>query len=258
MRLKYLSVISGCTLLFVALAVRADVSSSAHYLVTNGSFDGGGERTYSAAYVQDLSVSFGSLALASSANYVQRGGYIGGLNNAPVVLPQTFTRSTNAALNILLSRLTGTNGVVDSEGDTVSLFNFSTNTPYSAGLKQMGNVFLVYSPEGYTGSDLVGWTALDSEGDTSPGTINVMVPIPTNSPTLNLISATSAGGGGYTLLFAGLPPAVNTQPVTVQYTASLTPPVTWSTLPGIFIVTNGVLTVTDSTDSGSRFYRTLY
>jgi hypothetical protein len=241
------------------MVVRADFSqSSADYHFTAESTDGGGLRVASTDYVSDGSVSPGNFV--TSADYVQRGGYIGQLNNPPVVLPQTFQRATNATLNILLSSLTGTNGATDPEGDTISVAGFATNTPYGAAVTELAGRLMVYSPKGWTGSDTINWTALDSEGDTAPGVINIRVPMPTNGPMLNLISATASPGGGATLLFAGFPPATDTTMIEVQYTTSLTPPVTWIDLPGTFTVTNGVLTVTDTGygGTGSRFYRTIY
>ena len=244
-----------CLWAMLLVSARANVQSSVHYLATNESFDGGGVRGYSSDYVADASFNPGDFINSSSANYVQRGGYIGGLNNPPVVLPQTFTRATNAALNILVSNLTGANGATDTEGDIVSLFQFSNVTPNGINLKKVGNVFLVYMPNGYTGSDTVGWTASDSEGDTAPGNIHVVVPTPISGPTLNLISATPGGGANYTLLFAGLPPAVNTLQVVVQSASSLTSP-NWQTV-GLYTVTNGILSVTVP-NYGSAFFRTVY
>jgi hypothetical protein len=75
---------------------------------------------------------------------------------------------------------------------------------------------------------------------------------------LNLVSVTfdtAPGATDATLVFAGLPQST----YTVQYTGSLTPPITWTPL-GSVSVTNGVFQIVDPTagGAGQRFYRALY
>jgi hypothetical protein len=103
--------------------------------------------------------------------------------------------------------------------------------------------------------------AQDSEGDRATGTILAQVgppPAPPDHAALNLIAVTfdtAPGATDATLRFAGLPQST----YLVQYTDSLTPPVTWTTL-GTVSVTNGVFQIVDPTAGGAsqRYYRTVY
>ena len=253
MRLKSFQTAGLCLLL--ALAARADVQSSAHYLVTNESVDNGGARAVSADYANDGSFSDGDFA--GSADYAQRGGYVGGLNNAPVATNYTLVVYSNNTVKVPISQLLS--AVSDADGDTVTFVSAETQTAQSGLTGQVGKWFLYRPPQNYNGTDQFTWVVQDSEGDRSTGTIYAQVGAPPvdNAPTLNLISITFDNAPGATdarLRFGGLPQAT----YQVQYTDDLTPPITWTTL-GSSTVTNGVFTIVDPTakNASQRYYRTM-
>jgi hypothetical protein len=147
------------------------------------------------------------------------------------------------------------------DGDSVTFVSVAASSAQSGTASRAGN-FVVYRPaSGFTGSDSVTWVAQDSEGDRTTGTILAQVgtpPAQPTQPTLNLVAVTfdtAPGATDATLRFAGLPQST----YLVQYTDSLTPPVTWTTL-GTVSVTNGVFQIVDPTAGGAsqRYYRTVY
>lgn len=248
-----------CAILWLALATvsRAGPQSSADYSSTVDSSDGGGSRAASADYSSTASVGAGNFA--SSTDYAQRGGYIGQLPNPPVATNYFLTLASNTVVKVPIAALLST--VTDVDGDSVTFVSVTAASAQSGVAGHVGN-FVVYRPAaGFNGSDTVTWVAQSSEGDRAAGTILAQVgtpPAPSSLPTLNLVSVTfdtAPGATDATLVFAGLPQST----YTVQYTGSLTPPITWTPL-GSVSVTNGVFQIVDPTagGAGQRFYRALY
>lgn len=232
------------------MSMRAGPQSSAHYLVTNGSVDGGGLRVSSADYASDGSFSSGSLI--ASADYTQRGGYVAALNNAPVAVTNyTISLFTNGIFKVASGAV-----APDPDGDQTAFVSLQDPTAANGSVSN-GVVWAYYRPAlDYTGNDSFNFTVRDSEGDSASGTVLVQItgtPVTPDSPTLNLIGLNFHSTAA-TLKFGGLPGAT----YTVQFTDSLVPPVIWATL-GSATVTNGVMTIVDPTAGlvPQRFYRTL-
>jgi|GEM_PF-6976690 len=187
------------------------------------------------------------------------GGYIGQLNNAPVVTTYPVTVTSNTVIKVPIAALLSS--VKDVDGDSVTFVSVADASAQSGAASRIGN-FVVYRPaNGFNGGDSVTWVAQDSEGDRAAGTILAQVgapPAPPDQPALNLVSITfnhAPGATDATLRFAGLPQST----YLVQYTDSLVPPVTWTSL-GTVSVTNGVFQIVDPTAGGAsqRYYRTVY
>ena len=241
--------------LCLALTAPSEASqASADYSFTLESIDGGGLTVASMDYTSDGSASPGNFV--ASEDYVQRGGYIGQLHNALVVVPYTIQRGSNSIVRIPLDALT--NSVTEPDGDTVSVASWSSVTGQGGSITELDSRFLQYeSPTNYNGNDTAFWTALDSEGDEAQGTILLRIATPTDGPTLNLISLNVVGAQA-TLIFAGFPQTTYETQVQVQYTDSLLP-ANWQNL-GVTVVTNGILTIVDPSGGSisERFYRTVY
>jgi hypothetical protein len=238
-------------------SARAGSQTSADYSSGIESNDGGGSRAASADYSSDVSLNAGSFV--SSADYAQRGGYAGQLNNAPVATNYPLTVVSNTVIKIPVAALL--NSVKDADGDSITFVSVASGSAQNGTASRVGN-FVVYRPaNGFNGSDSVTWVAQDSEGDRTAGTILAQVgtpPAPPNAPTLNLVSITfdtAPGATDATLRFGGLPQST----YTVQYTGNLTPPIIWTSL-GTVSVTNGVFQIVDPTagGAGQRYYRTVY
>jgi len=255
------SVASFCILLFSILMLAAPgraagLQNSADYNFSVESMDGGGLRAASVDYQNDGSFNAGSFI--ASADYAQRGGYAGQLNNAPVATNYTFTVVSNSTIKVPISALLS--AAKDADGDSISFVSVASVSAQNGTVGRSGAWVLYEPPAGFTGSDSITWVMQDSEGDRSTGTILAQVAgasPPPDQPTLNLISITfdtAPDATDATLRFASLPGLS----YTVQYTDSLTPPVTWTTL-GTATTTNGVFSIVDPTarNAGERFYRTI-
>lgn len=259
-QMEPVSLFSIVLLVFLMLASSSGRASgpqnSADYNFSVESLDGGGLRVASADYDDDGS--FGAGSFITSADYAQRGGYVGQLNNAPVATNYTFTVVSNNTFKVPISTLLST--ATDPDGDSITFVSVTSVTAQNGTAARSGNWVLYKPPANFTGNDSIIWVMQDSEGDQSTGTILAQVtpaPAPPNQPTLNLVSITfdmAPGATDATLRFVGLPG----ETYTVQYTDSLTPPVMWTTL-GTATTTNGVFEIVDPTarNASQRFYRTI-
>lgn len=248
-----------CAAFWLALATasRAGSQSSADYYSGMVSNDGGGSRAASPHYSSASSIGAGNFA--SSADYAQRGGYAGQLPNPLVATNYSLTAVSNTVIKVSIAALLST--VKDVDGDSVTFVSVAASSAQGGAATHAGN-FVIYHPAaGFNGSDSVTWVAQSSEGDRTTGTILAQVgtpPAQPSQPTLNLFAITfntTPGATDATLHFAGLPQST----YTVQYTASLTPPITWTTL-GTTSVTNGIFKIVDPTagSASQRYYRTVY
>ena len=244
-------------LMLAARAHAAGPQSSADYHFSVESLDGGGLRTASADYAADGSFDTGNFI--TSADYAQRGGYIGQLPNAPVATNYTFTVVSNNTIEIPLNSLLSSAN--DPDGDSISFVSIANTSAQNGIAEQVGNWVSYKPPAGFTGTDSIIWVMKDSEGDQNTGTILTLVvasPPLSNLPTLNQTSITfdtATNTTDATLRFVGLPQAT----YLVQYTGSLIPPITWTNL-GSATVTNGVFTIVDPTarSANQRYYRTVF
>ena len=239
--------------LFFAWSVQAGTSTSAHYLVTNETLDGGGARMTSANYTSEGSFSYGNLT--ASVDYTDRGGYVAGLHNAPVVATNyTINLYTNSTFKVAVGSV-----ATSPDGDQI-IYWVVQNPSAENGAVVNDSAWLFYTPPlNYVGNDSFAFTVVDAEGDSASGTVLAEIttaPVTPSQPTLNLIGMTSIPEStAMTLRFGGLPGAT----YQVEYTDNLLRPVTWIPL-GSATVTNGVLTIVDPTAgvASQRFYRTLY
>lgn len=244
------------TVLMLAASGRASgPQTSADYNFSVESTDGGGSRVGSADYVNNASFSAGSFV--TSADYAQRGGYIGQLNNSPVATNYLADTYTNTTFKVPISALLST--ATDADGDAVTFVSVAGTSEHNGAARRIGNWVLYQPPAGFTGSDTLTWVAQDSEGDRTTGAILLQIGVPApppDRPTLNLISITfdsAPGATDATLRFASLPG----ETYVVQYTDSLTEPVKWTTL-GTAPTTDGVFQIVDPTarNASQRYYRT--
>lgn len=241
--------------LALALSARAGQPASTDYQISMETADGGGSPGASSDYASDASLSPGNLI--ASADYTHRGGYIGELPNAPVATNYSITVNTNGVIEVPVAALLST--VSDADGDRVSFVSATGTSARNGAVSVMGRWVVYQPPANYTGSDSIAWVVQSTEGDRSTGIISATVgdpPAPTG-PTLNLIALTfdsAPGSTDATLRFASLPG----EAYVVQYTDSLAPPVTWTTL-GTAATTNGVFQIVDPTarEASQRYYRTI-
>jgi len=200
----------------------------------------------------------GTAAYAASIAYAVADGFWPDYGETPVAAAMDLgvQAGQTAALPRakLLARASDPNGealrvasvsVVSANGGTVSLGADAVN----------------YTPAiGFTGSDTFTYVIADTGGDTASGTVAVTVTA-SNAVSLNVVYGPVVENSEFVVRFAGTPGT----DYTIEYTGSLTEPVTWiwktnRTAPdtaGSF--GRGVFEFRESTGGvESRFYRTVY
>jgi len=187
----------GIVLLSLMFSVSAQAVGSqagANYNCTTESADGGGQRTTSADYISDSS--FGAGSFVASANYAQRGGFAGQLNNPPVARVTTVNRNPGAGLVIAVADL-ATNWS-DVDGYAVALAGVN--------LTSTNEVQLVVNSDGifYTNNlnlnDRFNYTIIDGQGESALGTVVV---VPTTEVVVGQPKSITMDGGTVTILFVG-------------------------------------------------------
>lgn len=138
---------------------------------------------------------------------------------------------------------------------TFSSFNHGGSASYDS-----GTGLVTYTPaSGFTGTETFNYYVTDAYGAKSAGAVVTANVAAVTGSGGNILSA-SYDSGTATIIFAGIPGAT----YTLQYTTSLTPPITWTavgsnvTLPGIGQPNAGQATVTQSSAPSTAFYRTVY
>jgi len=177
------------------------------------------------------------------------------LGNAPLPGADAVTRNPDRTIKIALAQLLGND--VDANGDALSITAVSGLTGQNA-VVTIDNGWVTYLPEpGNNNPDSFTYTVDDGNGNTSNGTVLVNVAgIDAGAATPNLIGAVMSGPD-VILHFVGVPG----RPYRVQYTSSLTPPVTWNDFAPAAVVTanpaNGRFTHLDPSPPPPRFYRAI-
>ncbi len=165
----------------------AGPQSSADYQATAESLDGGGLRAGSSDYTSDGSVGPG--AFSASADYTQRGGYAGQLNNPPTAPVYNLTAISNKPSEVPITALLNT--ATDPDGDSISFNGVAGSSSQNGSVSIVNNSVYYQPPAGFTGSDVISYAILDSEGDKSTVTILAQVIAP---PPLTLAYAAYLNG----------------------------------------------------------------
>ena len=152
----------------------AGPQSSAHYVATAESLDGGGLRSASLDYTSDGSVGPGGFN--TNVRYSQRGGYIGQLNNPPTAPVFNITVISNNPSEVPIASLLNT--ATDPDGDKISFYNIASTGSQGGSVLIFGDSFFYQPPMGFTGSDSISYAIFDSEGDKATLTIQAQVIAP--------------------------------------------------------------------------------
>jgi hypothetical protein len=223
-----------CAALWLALAIssRAGSQGSADYSFGAESVDGGGSRATSADYSGDNSLGAGGFI--SSSDYVQRGGYVGQLNNAPVAGVLMVQRTVGLRLKIALSDVAAKWS--DADGDAVALAGINLVTTNFVNLTTNGTfIFYTNSPNV---NDQLNYSIRDSEGDANSGLVNIVVnPFVTGQQS----GAFIVSGNSANVTFYAIPGFVYvTQRATNLVSAA------WVNISTNTVSANGLLSVTDN------------
>lgn len=172
------------------------------------------------------------------------------VNRAPVPGAMTLNTLVNQAAALLTVKLIAV--ATDPDGNPMTV----TGASYAGG--NGSSVSLVgpninYTPgPNFTGNESFTYTLSDNHGGGATGTVNVTV-VPSGE-TFNRVAINSLPGGDVQLIYAGIPD----YNYALDWTHSLTAPVTWIPLTTNQADNIGSLTFTNTPSGGTDFYRARY
>jgi hypothetical protein len=169
------------------------------------------------------------------------------VNQPPV--PGAFTLGTvmNQSATVGLGKILA--HCTDPENDTLSITGVSA-TSTNGGTVTLTSSNLTYTPvTSYVGADSFTYTLDDSHGGIATGTVSVAVG---SGQSFNLISAGVLMNGDSRLTYSGIP----YQDYALEWTHSLSTPITWLPLRTNAASSIGLLIFTNTPSGGNDFYRT--
>lgn len=172
-------------------------------------------------------------------------------NSAPVV--SSFTLGAVSGVPATVQIIAGKYAPTDVDGDTFTLS--AVGTPGNGTASSPDGTNIIYTADGdYTGTNTFTYTVTDSFGASSTATVTVTVTA--NGVGYNkLTNPVNLGDGTFRLSYLGIP-GYN---YALDWTASLTPPVTWTPQLTNTADTNGFLIYTNLQDTNAvNFWRTRY
>jgi len=165
-------------------------------------------------------------------------------NAAPVVA--NFNWGTVLGQPATLAVIGGKYAPTDADGDSLTIAAVSGATN---GTVTTDGANLAYTPTNGA-ADSFTYTVVDGLGGITVGTVSVTITPATAS--FNQIGIQPTGGGGVVLTYYGIPGFA----YALEWTPSLTAPITWTPLTTNAAALNGLLLFTNTPADGSGFYRT--
>ena len=182
--------------LALAASVRAaGPQASADYQATIESIDGGGLRAASADYTGDGS--FGPGNFITSADYKQRGGYAGQLNNLPVAGVTTVYRTGGFRLLIAMANVTSN----WSDTDGYPVFLTGIHLTSANGTHLTTNATYIFYTNSPNVNDQITYGIRDGQGERAQGLVSVVVVTNTTGQSTSI----TVSGNAATPAFGGIP-----------------------------------------------------
>jgi hypothetical protein len=232
----------------VIAAARADVASSANYSITVSSIDGGGLRSTSAAYAQNVVIT--TFSGQSAAGAITMGiGFAAELNNPPVAGNDLQSHPKDQAVNIPAVSLFGND--FDPDGDTFTIIGVDRGSAGGGRLALSSQVVTYTPPPGQTGSDTFKYLIADSNGDTATATVTMLIAPPIENQPLNSVTFTPQADGKILLRF-------RQQPGWAEYDVELSHDLNgpWQLLQSFHASGDGIVEVViDPKDAPQTFFR---
>lgn len=218
----------------------------------HSTLDLGGGTSQSTDYHHISSVGLpGGLARSEDDRIHHRLGYIGLLNDAPILRPPIASTGTDAHLKIRVTTLLGRNQ--DPEGDTLVLHGFDP-VATAGGRVSLDVHWLLYQPPTpFPGTDTFRYTVQDDAGNQAVGWVTVRVADPDLDPSQNLMAIAVLPNGQTYLAFVG----IAGRSYAIEWTDQL-PAVQWHTLAWVVADPRGRIESVDPTQPTppQRYYRT--
>lgn len=219
-------------------------AAAASYSLEQTVMDGGGGSASSEHYSFTTSITepiIGDMAFVASGAFVSS-GYIGALNEAPVALPDRFSRTPGQPLRVAITNLLAND--FEFEGQSVTFLSVSPQSALGVPLT-IENGFVVYnSTNPQTVSDSFAYTVVDPYGSASDGVVSISGGGARLSVTISngLLRLTLLGNSSRTYQIQG---------------AESLSPANWHSLGSITADQLGTVTFSEVANVRFRFYRAL-
>jgi autotransporter-associated beta strand protein len=177
------------------------------------------------------------------------GGELNLVVNAPPVTGPTFTLGVILNVPSTVQIIGGKYAPTDADGDVLTVTSVSGAVSGTVTTDGMNVTYT--ATNGAAASDSFTYTVSDGYGGTATGTVNIT--ISTAVQGYNQVSLQMIGGNAV-LTYLGIPG----YDYALDWTHSLTPPITWTPLVTNTAAGNGFLNYTNTPSGGSDFYRTRY
>jgi hypothetical protein len=174
------------------------------------------------------------------------------VNHSPVAFADTIQRFATEGVKVGTSTLLAND--TDPDSDTLTITAVSATSP-NGGTIYLADNWIHYVPaSGFTATDTFTYTISDGHGGNAVGTVTVNIKTDQNPGSSQIGSIQNLGSSIYRITFGGIPGRT----YTIQYTDSLTVPITWQTLGTATAGSTGTIIFDDNSGSPLRFYRTVY
>jgi hypothetical protein len=173
------------------------------------------------------------------------------VNHAPTAVADTLQRFATESVKVSIATLLAND--TDPDSDTVTISGVSASSAHGGSI-YLASPWVHYVPaSGYSGVDSFTYTISDGHGGSATGTVTVNLKTD-DSSALNQIGSIQILSPGYRVTFGGIPG----RNYTIQYTTSLSHPVTWQNLGTAAAGVTGTIVYDDNPGAPSRYYRTVY
>lgn len=231
-----------------AVAAEQPGAVSEHFAILHRTIDSGGGSARSSRFEVVASINSATGESASSASFTDRQGFIGQLNEFPVLLADQFVSRPGRPLKILRSNLLANDS--DVENEDLQFVSIPATSANGVPLLLVDDWILYNAGPNNTATDSFTYVVTDGI-DEATGTVFL-----TNTPfegiTFNI--AIVPQGADNLLRVFGIPGRA----YQIQTTASLTPPISWSNLGAPEVApANGLIQRTDVAPPAARFYRAI-
>lgn len=201
-------------------AAEGDISTSPNYSITIATFDGGGGRSMSEDYVNDIvitPVTGRSVAQLQLGSLAITYGFSAQINNAPEAGNDVRSHSPGVAVTILNSSLLSNDR--DPDDDLISISSVTALSQAGGSVTLSRGSVRYVPPEGLTGVDHFQYVVTDANGDSSTATVTLAIGPDGGSQDVGEIAIVRQADGRVLVRFLGNP---NQPRYSIEFTPSLT------------------------------------
>lgn len=203
-----------------SFAADGDISTSQNYAITIATFPGGGGRSASENYTNDLvitPVTGRSVAQLQLGSLAITYGFSAQINNPPDLGDDVRSHTPGVAVTILNSSLLANDS--DPEADPISITSVSPLSEAGGSVSLTRGTVRYVPPEGLAGVDRFQYSATDSNGDFSVATVTMVIGPAGGSQDIGEIAIVRQTDGRVLVRFLGNP---NEQLYKIEFAPNLT------------------------------------